>query len=254
MITQKNLALLNTWYCYYKSLGLFLIPTRGKFPAISRWQNPDPHIEFSCRDYDIGALCGYHFEVIDIDNEQLLRSLNIESSVVKFGRSGRASFFFRSTVGQSFSGDGWDFLSIGRHTTLPPSQHPDGNLYTWKNNFFDLDSLESVPNDILELLKTNYKTKQKINTNEITREGRNNNLVKLAWKLSIENNLNQNQVVEKLLEFDKKNHNPPWFSDKSEPHQGKNPVLSATKLAISAIKKAQNKNLVLPKLIGDLDL
>lgn len=254
MIMQKNIELSNTWYKYYKSIGLFLIPTRGKFPAISNWQNPNPHIEFSCRSYDIGALCGYQFEVIDIDNEDLLNSLNIESAVVKFGRSGRASFFFKPSIGQSCSGNGWDFLSIGRHTTLPPSQHPDGNLYTWKNNFFDLESLESVPTEILHLLKNKYQTKQKINNNEITSEGRNNNLVKLAWKLSIENNFNQNQIIEKLLEFDKTNHSPPWFSDKSEPHQGKNPILTATKLALSAIKKSQNKNLVLPKLIGDLDL
>lgn len=232
------------WIKIYNDFGLITFPTLNKFPVIRGWEKLKESEFIAARIQDIGCLCGQSFEVLDIDRSDLLYEIGQPSSVVKIGQSGRASFFFKPTIGRTIHGDGWDYLSFGACTVMPPSMHPSGVRYFWHNNFFDLDALEEFDENILKELTNKHP---RTYTKKEGCGGRNSFLTSYAMAL-IESGKNKSEAIDLLIQEDRNRHSVPWLTDKSEPHRG-NSIKAANKIIEWAEKKHSRSDI---ELVGSI--
>lgn len=250
----------------YHELGLPVIPLNGKFPKYRKWE------EWSRREQtedeldwliarapsaNIGTPIGTKFCVLDVDTDhpEILKAIPY-TPLRRRGRSGRAGcYFYRVSNIPNMPGGQYpiDFLNHGRQVVLPPSIHPDTNeQYQWVGEddifTFDFDELPEITEEqIKQLIKLceRYKVYAKAKTiidggNQsvcLTDAGRNNRLTSIAYAMACDA-VDEEQAVDRLLDIDKAEHDTPWFSDKTEPHRGKNPRQSACRMYKRAVDKS----------------
>ena len=148
-----------------------------------------------------------------------------DSPVEKIGAKGFTRFFKFSgehTQAIRFNGEViLEILADGKKTTLPPSRHPSGVDYTWsKGSLLDInvDDLPLFPPFLISNIESKLKLHFRgLDSSEKTAmiSGRNNDLSKLCGTL-IADRLSLDEAINKLVDYDTKNHTPPLFSDPSE--------------------------------------
>lgn len=250
----------------YFECGLPVIPLNGKYPKFKQWE------EWSRREQtedeldwllaraptaNIGTVVGLNFCVLDVDTDhaEILKAIPY-SPLRRRGRSGRAGcYFYKVSNLPNMPGGKYpiDFLNHGRQVVLPPSIHPDtGEEYSWIGEedvlTINFDELPTITEEQIKQLyklcdkyKVYAKTKTMINSGDqsvcLTDAGRNNRLTSIAYAMACDA-VEEDEAVERLLELDKKEHDVPWFSDKTEPHQGKNPKQAAQRMYKRAVDKS----------------
>lgn len=162
-------------------------------------------------------------EILDI-----IMPLMPDSPVTKVGTKGETRFFrFNGTEhnqGLKFGGEMVvEIISTNKKTTIPPSIHPSGETYKWKDkSLLDInkEELPLLPPNLFSVIEIKLKEKfpdlaKEGTTGGKLHSGRNDALVSLAAKL-IKDQLTIEQSINKLLEEDKKLNDPPLFSDVNE--------------------------------------
>lgn len=234
------------FYKKYLGAGFSVIPDkpRSKAPAIkdwsaychnqptidqaSEWANAFPESNMSICFGPASGVIGLDFDCTDPEIVALIEGFLPVSPVEKFGMKGWTRFFrYNGEVTQSIKYNGEmviELLSVGKKATLPPSIHPDtGEEYTWSEK-----SLLDVPKEELPLLppylfahiqdKIRFSKPDLESTARGLISGRNSELSSLAARL-ISEKVDVVHAVEKLIEHDKVNNNPPLFEDISEMRQ-----------------------------------
>lgn len=219
----------------YFEMGLVLIPIKraNKNPAIEGWskycstkptEKELERWEKSFRSCNYGLPLGPANNLvaldIDTDNPETLK-LCPQSPVVKRGKKGETRFFkysqnVRTTKNYQRS-YGVEILSNGTQTVIPPSIHPETKKpYVWMSK----DTLENFEIDDLPTLDISFLRKlPRIDgldfvSKEIS-QGRNDKLKEMAVA-ALNNFKSIDEIVEELVEYDKKFHPIPLFSDKKE--------------------------------------
>lgn len=149
------------------SKGLSIIPLRekSKIPAIKNWtkyslERPTQEEIDQWKQIpnaNIGVVLGKASGVIGIDfdydinnlHQEIKTYLNNLETAIKKGQKGCTMFFKyngEKSTGWSIKGERvLDLLSDGRHTVMPPSVHPSGDIYDY-DSFMELASdLENIP-------------------------------------------------------------------------------------------------------------
>jgi hypothetical protein len=148
-----------------------------------------------------------------------------ESPVVKIGSKGETRFFRyfnESSQTVTFNKEVvLEVLAGNKKTTIPPSVHPNGAAYKWKDKtLLDVakDSLPLLP----PMLLSHVESKLKLAFPDLesagnfkTISGRNNVLSSLCSKL-IAQGVPVDEALQTLIEEDKKLNDTPLFSDSNE--------------------------------------
>lgn len=189
---------------------------------IEKWIENEPNS-------NIGLPCGpaNNITAIDIDTDnKFILNLLPKSQYVKKGLVGETRFFaYHDGIPSTDIKDGSgntvvQILSTGRQTAIPPSIHPDtGKEYQWTGGG-KLEDLRadapSLPKDFIELINYLKEHCKSENRNSIIKKGRHNKLMDIAVAACWAGETDQ-MVLESLIEYDNKHHNPPWFTDPKEP-------------------------------------
>lgn len=229
-------------------LGYQVIETKGKRPidfAWSRWskleQSDLSHI--SANPSGFGIVLGEASNLIaidiDIDAPDLIRAVLelAPTSIGKIGRKGITLFYAYSDFIKSSSIPGMlDILASGRQTIMPPSLHPDtGVEYYTPKGFNKLPAKEFLPSiseiaykKIIALFEGRIaKTKELQESN-----GRFKKIQSMLNAAAAKRS-NPKETAKEVVEYDLKNHTPPWFLDNG-PGDGR------CKNKIEALKKAES--------------
>jgi putative DNA primase/helicase len=152
--------------------GFVLHPLKGKVPITTGWQKltetpPDieTHIE---KGGNVGAVCGKASDIIVIDLDSMLFADEIFSGKIETlcaeRTEGRRHVYFKYNPRLPASKHHdltIEILSDGNNIVLPPSKHPSGDLYHWKNPDAPiLDMPPGVEANFLRLFKTETELKQ----------------------------------------------------------------------------------------------
>lgn len=232
----------------YFEKDLIVIPLRGKVPVLMNWskfaESPPSDLLISAwlkkyKRNNIGLLCGKLSGVVavDIDKESALK-LCPKSPVAKKGKKGETRFFrYNGEVNFKRHDVGIEMLSNGNQTVLPPSIHPETNeAYFWTTPdtllSFDIEDLPTLPKSFFEQFGA-------IEIIKGDTGGRHNTLINICSAM-IERGEETTQVINEMMDYDKENHTPPYFTDKSEPHKGTG-FEAALKLYTSMVTTIQRK-------------
>lgn len=224
----------NNAFKYYKH-GLMPVPTEGKMPVISKWNNYDQYDDDFIQDlvekypnHNIGVLLGHGIVAFDVDYEgekqteiyQIIRNLLPRILVEKIGKKGFTAFFsgnVRSCKKKIGSTLGFEVLSEGKQTVIPPSLHPDTQKpYLWSDKSildFDLSELPELTQEIvdsIELAVNEFLTgKSVVGT-------RNAAIWGYAFQ-SAKDSIDYETWKNKVIEYDrKKHHSRSYFEDPKE--------------------------------------
>jgi hypothetical protein len=247
-LVQNNKNLYAQNCMEYIDKGYSAIPGKymSKMPSIKAWSNYchqlPTKIEAAswCRNFpesnvDIALGKASNLIALDIDTDdtglkELILKLAPPSSVAKVGSKGLTLFYRYSgeqTQTIKFNGEMLvELLSTGKKTTIPPSIHPNGNSYKWRDNvtLLDIDNRELplFPTHFFatleNLLRQKYPDFDK-KTSKGFVSGRNNELSSLAGKL-IQEQKPVDTAVKELVTFDRKHNDPPLFQDVEEMQHG----------------------------------
>lgn len=226
------------------SKGYSVIPDKfkSKMPAIKLWSDYCyrlPTIEevanwsTSFTSTNISLALGEASGVIavDVDTEdsellELIREHLYPSPYEKVGGKGFTRFYrFSNETTQVFKhnkGVLFELLSGGKKTTLPPSVHPNGMKYTWTGDSLLKVNPSELPvlppfnlSRIFDMIRDKFPEAVTDSKSSFVSNGRNDELVRLCGKL-IGENKSLDEAVHALVEFDKKNHTIPYFTDPEE--------------------------------------
>lgn len=176
-------------------------------------------------DYDTSGV-----EEIDNYVEQLL--VQFISPVEKIGNKGWTRFFqYNNEASRSISVKGHhylDLLSVGKFCVLPPSIHPKGKEYRYKDEIGLLDvgmqdlpvlpmgSIDRLENAVNEKFSNITKAKDVSRSNSTRTKGRNTHLKHFVSKL-IFKRVPKMECAYRLAEEDSKSFpDNPYFSDRKE--------------------------------------
>lgn len=267
----------------YLKKGLSVIPDNGKKPMVKNWteycerQPTKEEVMEWCSNMpkaNIAVCLGKQSGIIVLDFDEtdpelikVIEPLLPESPVERFGSKGFARFFRYSGestqnvyVKDPSKKNGkrvvLEVLSTGKKITIPPSIHPDTEKpYTWtKGNLLDIDvnTLPKFPPMLIPHLQSKLQILES-NTyddgSKIT-EGRNISLSNQVAKL-IKQPHTINEVIDKLIQFDKSTHEVPLFTDPKE-NEVTNENYNALMFYLNHIKYVnkkrirEGKNLELP--------
>lgn len=228
----------------YVKLGLPIVPAEGKAVKIERWTTL-PAEEFLSAEYfsfwkratGIGVLCGERSGIICIDidldkekDKELVAEITSKLPPILSGKTGnpnrRASQFFRfnGEIGRKYNAIGVEVLSTGQQTIIPPSKHPNFDLYQWVGtplNQLDLDDLPTLPEGFIEWLEQKneeIKNGGKTSTDKDLRKGdgrckhnSHNVISALAFAL-FKQNYPFDRLVKAVIDKDKKiNHDSDYY-------------------------------------------
>jgi hypothetical protein len=198
----------------YIRKGISVIPLNGKNPLNkdwSKWCYEKQEFPISSSNQTgIGVCLGpaSNLMALDIDYDEG-RVLNIFpiSPIVKRGKKGETRFFqYRKFDGKKkWHGFGFEILTEGNQTVVPPSIHPETNVsYEWMNENtllnFDLDLLPVLDFDFLK----HFEHQRSARHDTLLNQG----IAALHKGKSID------EVAEELLEYDIKMHLPKaWIFD-----------------------------------------
>ena len=230
----------------YVQKGYSVIPDRymGKAPAIKGWsdfceRHPSKdeinHWSENLTSSNIAVCCGPASNIIALDIDcvdekilEVIMPVMPDSPVIKRGAKGETRFF-------RYNGENtfikkiqdqvvFEILSVGKKTTLPPSVHPNGYQYEWLTAKTLLDfSAEELPilpplfiPNMENLIMVNFPSDEY--HKKKSEEGRNNALSSLCGAL-VQQKVEFDEAIKKLIEYDKDNHDVPLFSDPTHyPH------------------------------------
>lgn len=264
----------------YFDLGIPVIPLGGKIPKISGWQEwcsreqTINEVDYLVDNYpksNIGAPLGTWAIALDIDADDAeVERACPYSPLRRVGKKGFVLFFHKDSEIKNTPQTQYpvEVLAAGRQVVLPPSIHPESKQeYRWdcvEDIFqFDLNELPKLTAAQLEQIfkvcerRKIYSKKRIVDLGDpnnravLTDVGRHNRLIKISYAMAC-NLKPEDEAVKELIELDKKEHEIPWFSDKTEPHGGKNPEDIARKMFQRAVKAATKRGDLLP--VGELDL
>jgi hypothetical protein len=215
---------------------------KGKMPAIKAWSDycerkptleevrqwsesiPESNISLA-----LGEAGGVIAVDVDTEDEELLELIRQHLYPSPYEKVGNKGFtrFYRYTnestcIYKHNGGVLFELLSSGKKTTLPPSVHPNGQTYTWSGpSLLEVDPAELpvLPPfnlaRIYDMIRAKFPDSTESRHGSFTSNGRNDELVKLCCKL-IGEKKDLNNAVKELVEFDKANHQPPYFTDPEE--------------------------------------
>lgn len=148
-----------------------------------------------------------------------------ESPVTKIGSKGETRFFrFANEMTQNISFNGevvLEILSTNKKTTLPPSIHPNGSAYKWKDKSLldvNINDLPILPPMLLPHVESTLKTVLKdivVENGFKVVSGRNQALSQECSRLIAERTP-VDDAIQQLIKFDKEKHEEPLFSDHTE--------------------------------------
>lgn len=221
----------------YFDANLKVVPIKPgeKIPFVKEWQKKDfSTLIDNFATWGIGLQLGKVSGVvaldIDTDNKEVLNALP-PSPVRKRGAKGETRFFkYNGEPCQRFHHKGYEILSDGAQTVIPPTVHPDGMRYHWLG-----ESLLDYGIEHLPALK--LPDSPTINIEGAT--GRHNTLVGIAGAM-IDRGDDITTIVNELIAYDQETHDSPYFDDKSERHGGLG-YASAIKLVASLMDTAARK-------------
>lgn len=232
----------------YLKKGLSVIPDHGKKPLIKDWtkycseQPTQDEIQKWCSEFskaNISLCLGKQSGVIALDFDEtdpeiikIIQPLLPESPLERFGSKGFARLFqYSGELTQNVyikdpnQANGkrivLEVLSEGKKITLPPSIHPTtGKPYIWTKGdlkTFDVKSLPKFPPMLIPHLQSKLQILESISYGEQDKitEGRNISLSNYIARL-IKQPHTINEAVDKMVEFDAKNHVVPLFTDVKE--------------------------------------
>jgi hypothetical protein len=199
-----------------------------KLPSQDEINNWSKHIP----ENGIAAVLGQtsNLVVLDIDatDDKILKAilpLLPSSPVVKVGAKGESRFFqFRGEASQSLAFNGetiLEILSNNKKTTLPPSIHPNGMAYKWKEaSLLDVDiaTLPILPPMLFSHVESHLRSQfpdLAVKSGFKMASGRNSALSSYCAKL-IQDRVPIDEAIKKLIEKDKEEHETPLFSDHTE--------------------------------------
>lgn len=240
-------------YKYYKN-NYTVIPVNGKIPVINDWSslahNPPSEITYESwekkySNLGIGLLLGSKIGIvaIDIDKDDALTFVP-DSPVKKKGLKGETRFFkYNGELSRKFHKIGVEILSDGNQTVCPPSAHPNGGFYKWTGTHalydIDQDELPILDKDFTSELEALENATE--NYSKASR-GRNTTLVGIAGAM-ISRREPVDVIIKELTAYDNENHNPPYFTDKTEYHKGTGYVaalMMVTDLMKTALRKGED--------------
>ena len=230
----------------YLSKGYSVIPDgfKKKLPLISKWNEyciRKPSIddalkwseEYDCSNISVclgeaSGIIAVDFDCTDPDIVAAIEHLFPPSPAEKVGEKGWTRFFrYEGEVSRVVSFNGnvvFEILSTNKKTTLPPSIHPMGMTYEWKDgSLLDINK-EELPefpphmcSSIELLLRTKFKEDIVYKNGKYSSviAGRNDNLKTYVAQL-INDNIPLDTAIQKMIEFDKENHDPPLLTDHRE--------------------------------------
>ena len=227
--------------------------------------------------------------VIDVDttDEELVKFLEKSlpaSPVERIGSKGFVRFYRKYPGACNYTvkdGNGqvvFEVLAKRAKVTIPPSIHPAGMQYVWKEGegcktLLDLESINELPmlppmlianmemrlrSEFPDHFVTPEITKKKTGGNFTLATGRTNDLKKLAFNLIEEmdtGDLSLGQMVEKLIQFDLKEHpENPLFRDINEQNQMHTHVrTNALKFAVKMLDYVQGRRLKASKMYATIN-
>lgn len=216
----------------------------------SEWEEKLPYA-------GIGLCCGEINGIIALDidmpNDFYIRK-NITlpfSAVSKIGNPKKNATMFFKYEGQQnkkLHEIGIEVLSNGFQTVVPPSIHPvTMESYKWTStSIFDVE-IDDLPSLIIdpkwEKLNDSLKTEH-ARKGAKGSTGRQTQLFNMACAKAGQR-VHIDQAVSELINHDSANHNPPWFSDLTQGHNG-NVIEVATALYKRALIKESEKLNSLP--------
>lgn len=232
----------------YFEKDLFVIPLNGKIPLVKNWsffskQKPSELLLDSwCNKYpkaNIGLLTGKLSGVIAIDiDKDSAKKLVPQSPVVKKGKKGETRFFKYNGEANFKRHDlGIELLSTGNQTAIPPSVHPETKEpYIWTS----VETLLSIDIEDLPILtKEFFDTVGQVETIKGDTLGRHNTLIEICGAM-VGRGEDATTIISELQQYDLENHNPPYFTDESEPHKGKG-YQAALSMYMSVVKTSTQK-------------
>jgi hypothetical protein len=228
----------------YISRGYSVIPDkfRGKMPAIKGWSEycdrkpTDTEVKQwtnSLTESNISLCLGEASGVIavDVDTEdaailELIREHLLPSPYEKIGNKGFTRFYrYTTETTQIFKHNKsvlFELLSTGKKTTLPPSVHPNGMAYRWSGpSLTEVDPAELpvLPpfnlSRVFDMIRDKFPEAENVGHGSFTTNGRNDALVSLCGKL-IGQKKSADEIIRELVEFDKREHKPAYFTDPEE--------------------------------------
>jgi len=262
------------WALKYHECGIPVIPLRGKIPQIKNWERwslkeqTADEVEWLIARFptaNIGAVMGKWACAVDIDtdNNEVLQAVPF-SPIKRKGNTGHITLYAPIDL-QNNAGTRTpvELLNVGRQIVLPPSIHPDsGNPYKWTGlediltfNMCDLPKITESDITRIEKLCEKRGIFRAAKKERISHEGnvdmcfsdlgRNNKLSAMSYAMACDG-VELDDGVFKLLSFDEREHEMPWFADKAEPHGGRDPEGAAKKMYTRAVAKAEKMGHVLP--------
>lgn len=213
-----------------KNLALMPVYKNKKNPVINDWQKYSHDLpseeeldtwtkefkNFNCG-IVLGPASGIVALDIDTDSEDTIK-LCPYSPVAKRGKKGETRFFkyTEDIVIRHFNDKKIDILSTGSFTVLPPSVHPDGMKYEWTTKetllTFDLEMLPILDMSFVDALPIYDETGKKASGGV---GGRNNKLKEMITA-AVYKGKDTKEIAKEAYEYDKNNHMPRLFTDKSE--------------------------------------
>ena len=168
---------------------------------------------------------------LDIDEDrpeilEVLMPMLPPSPVSKVGAKGETRFFRYTGVehnqGLKFGGEMVvEIISNNKKTTIPPSVHPNGENYKWRDkSLLEIDKakLPMLPPNLFVAVEQKLRLKFPDliqESNGKLHSGRNDALVSEAAKL-IKEQKPLEVAIDSLVKLDAKLHDPPLFSDANE--------------------------------------
>lgn len=195
--------------------------------------------------YNLSVVCGKASGIIaldlDTDDPQILEKIEHllpKSPVEKKGSKGWTRFFRYPVTGQSkeivkdsLGNVVLEILGDSCKTTLPPSMHPNGELYAWTSEKTLLDvkasSLPMLPPMLIPVIQEKLGGTLPRSTADYGKVslGRNSALSSFLGEL-LSKPHTLDSVIQELIKFDKENHEVPYFSDANE-HRHSHEVTNA---------------------------
>lgn len=261
------------WGPKYFECGIPVIPLSGKIPLVKNWERwaskeqTEDELEWLIARFanaNIGAVMGRWACALDIDTDdpEILSAIPY-SPLKRRGEKGQISLYAPCAL-QNDPGSKVpvELLNVGRQIVLPPSIHPrTKEPYVWTGlddvlrfNMRELPVITQAQIDQIVKLCTKrsvmraprkYTAAEGDMSAAFSDLGRNNRLSAMAYAMACDS-VPVNDAVERILAFDKKEHDTPWFSDPTEPHAGKNPAGAAKRMLERAMKKATERGDVRP--------
>lgn len=265
---SNNQGIFAKWAMRYFEMGIPVIPLDGKAAFLKNWQawcnrpQTAEEVEALIERYpnaNIGSPLGLWALALDIDTDDPdVIAAAPPTPYRRIGKTGVVLFYRpdRTVASLGQADTPIELLNVGRQVVLVPSRHPEGPIYRWEGLEVDPTDLPPFPPDglsrvIMVAREKGVVPKRKKRVQDgkdqapLTDFGRNNTLTRHAYGKACDGK-SIDEGAEELLEFDKREHTPPWFSDPTEPHKGRSPIGAARRMMERAIAAATKKGDIRP--------